>query len=254
MVRATKEWRRWCGLRAELIRATELAADVLRTWTSVESAVSVRIEDQAGLAESGPGLDLITSRHPAELDHIASVSVTVKPDREQWWEKFRRGQASEPQRPAPEFPSASVDIRVSKYGTTLTVEGDDRTSVEGLTQRLTEALGRAATNSPGFDRMAFVVPAGPFVGLGAAMGLVITRWLDLASRNDRWDAAEIVSLVVGAALALALLGGLWWIFPPIEMFDEGGAGRARRFRGWIFGVAGTLALALVGALLYDQLS
>jgi hypothetical protein len=36
------------------------------------------------------------------------------------------------------------------------------------------------------------------------------------------------------------------------MFDEGGAGRARRFRKWILATVGAPILALVGALIYDQ--
>jgi hypothetical protein len=35
------------------------------------------------------------------------------------------------------------------------------------------------------------------------------------------------------------------------MFDEGGAGRARRFRKWIIGIAGALLLTVAGAFLYD---
>jgi hypothetical protein len=43
-----------------------------------------------------------------------------------------------------------------------------------------------------------------------------------------------------------LTWAVWWLFPPIEMFDEGGVPRARRFRTWIVGVGGALVLVFVG--------
>lgn len=251
MVEVEKTWRRWCGPRSELVRATELAAEILRGWTGVQSTVGVRIEERGGLTETASGVDAINSPHERELAHVDRLVVTVRPDREEWWKL--RDEARERGEDPGDLPDASVSIRVSKYGTSLSVEGEDRTSVEGLVQRLAPILGRAATNSPGFDRDLFFFLLGlPLVIGGLTLGPIVVQWLDLAEKNDRLDAAEIVGLVGGALLPIAVVAGLWWIFPPVEIFDEGGAGRARRFRKWIVTAVGALAVAIVGAFIYDQ--
>jgi hypothetical protein len=151
MVSAPKKWRRWCGPRSELVRATELAADELRTWSGLTPKVDVRIEDHTGLTETKPDAGAIMDLHADDLRHIESVIVTVRLDREAWWrrrdeERENRRERNEPPQDYPPLPDDEVSIRVTKYGTTLEVDGEHRTSVEGLRQRLSEVLGRAATN------------------------------------------------------------------------------------------------------------
>lgn len=253
VITVEKKWRRWCGPRSDLVRATETAADVLRAWTGYDAVVELRLEEEGGVTESGPGLELLTSRHPAELENLVRVVVTVRPNREQWdsvFEDARKRDADPPPRP-----DAEVDIKITgSYGTALTVRGDERTSVEGLAGRLAQDLGRATTNSPGIDRDWFFVPTGLTVPVGALLGWLVSRWLGLASIDARLEAAEVVGAVAGGVVVLAVSAALWWVFPPVEILDEGGAGRARRFRGWIFGVAGALVVGVAGSFMYDQVS
>lgn len=80
MVTVTKSWRRWSGPRGELVRAAELAANDLRSWTGLESWVTVDLEDRRGVSETAPGVETLTSRHPSEVSQLASVTIFVRPD------------------------------------------------------------------------------------------------------------------------------------------------------------------------------
>jgi hypothetical protein len=251
MVTVTKKWRRWCGPRSELVRATELAADVLRAWSGVDSAIAVGFTERGGISEGGPGVEQITRLHPAELASLASLSLTIRPDRDLWWKQREAARERGEEAPA-SLPEAQVSVRLTEYGTTLTVEGEDRTSVVGLTQQLTQILGRSASTR--FNREWVWGLASPLILAGAFAALVVVRWLDLAKRDDHWQAAEIVALTVGGILGLALAAAFWWIFPRVEIFDEGGAGRARRFRVWIVGIAGALIVGVLGSFIYDQVT
>ena len=212
--------------------------------------MTVELEDRRGVTETAPGVEALTSRHPAEISQLATVAIFVRADSDQWWREDR----GKPRQESGEWlgpPTDSVRIRVSQYGTTLTVEGEDRTGVEGLAQRLAEIMGRAATNSPGFPREAL-----PLTGLllgtaGFWLGVAVVQWLGLAENNDKWDTAETLGAVGGVLIGVAVAVGIWWLFPPVEIFDEGGAGRARRFRVWIFATAGALFFAVAGSALYD---
>jgi hypothetical protein len=57
-------------------------------------------------------------------------------------------------------------------------------------------------------------------------------------------------MAVGFMLPFAIGVPLWWAFPPLEMFDEGGAGRFRRFRGGIFGVLGAITVGVISSVVY----
>lgn len=249
MVTAPKSWRRWCGPPIELVRATELAADELRGWTGLDSKIDVRLEDRNGLVEPFHTADAIMALHPNDLHQIVSVSVTVTSDPNQWWDRRRRGETTIGE----SSPDDAVRIRIAKIGTTLEVTGSERTRVEGLLARLSHALGHAATKSPGVPRVALLTPLGLAVTAGLIGGPAIARGLGLASLNGKWEVAEIVGMFVVGVLVAALTVGLWWLYPPIEMLDEGGAGRARRFRKWIIAIIGSLVLAVVSKLLYDAL-
>jgi hypothetical protein len=178
---------------------------------------------------------------------VATVAITVTWDYDEWWEKHAAGKSG----PAPPRPEDRVRIAVTKYNTTLNVYGADRTRVEGLRQRLAEVLGRGATNSPGFNRTWLIVMGSWLAAPGFFLGFTVPQWLDLASRNNQWEVAEVVGMFLGIALPLVTATGAWWLFPPIELLDEGRAGRARRFRKRIIGIVGAIVLAVGGAFLYD---
>jgi hypothetical protein len=247
MVTAVKTWNRWCGPRSDLLRAIELAANEIRASTGVAAKVEVEVEDRSELTDKQPNTAPLTSLHPSQLERVANVAITVTWDFDEWWEKHAAGKSG----PSPPPPEDRVRITVTKYDTTLNVYGDDRTRVEGLRQRLADVLGHGATNSPPFQRLWFMIVGSWLATVGFFMGFAVPRWLDLATRNNRWEAAEVVGMVLGIALPLLTATGAWWLFPPIELLDEGQAGRARRFRKWIIGIVGGLILAVGGAFLYD---
>lgn len=249
MVSAPKNWRRWCGPRRELVRATELASDEIRASTGVPAEIDVEVEEKSGLTNRSPDTTPITSLHPSQLQHVARVAITVTWDHDAWWET--RKATKEGDEP-PARPQDRVRIRVTKYGTTLDVEGDDRTRVEGARVRLAEVLERGgATNSPGFHRLWFFSLAGLLAFPGTLAGVAVAQLLGLASSNDRWELAEIAAIVLGAILAYVPGGCAAWLFPPIELFEDGSVGRARRFRKWIIGIVGGLILAVVAGFIYD---
>lgn len=251
MVTAPKSWRRWCGSRSELVRATQLAADQLHTATGLDSLVEVRLEDRSGLVETKHTADAIMALHSDDLEHLASVSVTVSPDRDQWIERRadarRRGEE-----PTDEAPRDEVRIRISKYGTTLEVTGEDRTRVEGLLARLGHSLSHAATNSPGIDRFLLLTPIGLSFSL-VPIGAERLAWsLGFASQNGRWEVAEVVFMILGGLLFAVPFVAAWWLFPPVEIFDDGGAGRARRFRAAIIASVGAIVLGVAASIVYDS--
>lgn len=215
--------------------------------TGSETAVKVEVDDRSGLAETTANLGALMNRHPSELAQISSVLVKVDLDFDRWWEEHRDAD-ERPKRP-PDY----VRIRISKYGTTLTVGGRDRNQVEGLTRRLGEALGHGATDSPGFDRGWIPPLVIPLILVSLWLSLLVVQGLGLAEENDRLEPAEVSGLVVAAVLPAALAAGVWWLLPPVEMLDESGVPRARRFRKWVIGVVGALVLALIGALISNQL-
>lgn len=260
MITATKNWRRWCGPRQDLARALELAAQELEQWTGAPSVTDVRVEDDEGFTETGPYESVLATRHPSELAHLRSVVATVAPDLHRWRNKVAedRALAYEKQEPydAPSQPSAEVEVRITNYGAKLSVQGDDRTRVQGLTTRVIDALGRSATNSPGVDRF-LIAMLGILLSLGAFfLGVAVARWTGLIgpAPNDRLEVGELLSGLGGLIVSASLAAALWWMFPTVEMLDEAGVGRARRFRTWIVAVVAALVIALIGSLIYDQMS
>jgi hypothetical protein len=149
VITITKNWRRYRGPRSELVRATKLAVDVLGASNRVDSTVEVELDDRRGRSEQASTVDAITARHSAELADLETIAITVSTDPRTWLDEHF-DPASEERKPDP--PLGPVRIRVSQYGTSGSITGEDRTTVEGLSGKLAEAVGRAATNSPGFPR------------------------------------------------------------------------------------------------------
>jgi hypothetical protein len=249
MISFTKRWRRYCGPRSELVRATEIAADVVQEATGVETKVEVELDDRHGMTESTSSVDALTARHPTELADLESIAITVKTDTLAWI-KEHRGEGG---KRVAEVPVGPVRIRVSNLGTTLAVSGDDRTRVEGLSRQLVDVLGRAATNWPGFPRDAFFGVGAVLFTLGILLALLVGRWLDLIGRSpDRLALDETIVLIIGAVVGGLIGFAGWWLFPEVEILDEGGVGRARRFRTGIIALVGALIVAIVGSFIYDQ--
>jgi hypothetical protein len=251
LITVEKTWRRWCGPRSELVRATELAAEVLRGWTGVESTVSVRIEERGGLAETASGVDAINAPHERELAHVDRLVVTIVPDRDEWWKE--RDEARERGEERPYLPDAGVSIRISKYGTSLSVEGDDRTSVEGLVQRLAQILGRAATKSPGVDREFFVyLLIWPLAMAGLVLGpdrrplaRPCRTERPMGCRGDRRARRRVSTRRGGRGRALVDL-------PARRAIRRGRRGSRPALPRSGIAAVGTLIFAVVGSFIYDQ--
>lgn len=255
MVTAPKKWRRWCGPRSELVRAAELARDEIEVWTGVRSRIRVKSEDRSGLTETREGIAAITSIHADDLRRLASLVITIEADRDDWWRKVDADRTASRERgeeySTPDIPSASVSVRITEYGTTLEIEGDERTPVEGLRQRLSHGLERGASNSlnrewiPGLTIPLWFLLTFGGIPLLTDLGLI-------ASSPDRVATDEIVAIGVITAAVGALSWALWWLHPPIELLDDGAVGRTRRFRKWIVGAATAVVLGVIATLVYDQ--
>lgn len=218
--------------------------------TGGPSAVEVVTTDAAGVTERDQGVAQLQGLHRDELPSVRSVRITIRADRDAWNVKAKEAPSAAQ---VPPIPREEVSISVSQFGTSLEVEGDDRTEVQGLTQRLVHVLRRGATKSPGFDRdVFFLVFVALTVALAAAF-LAASHSLRLATVNNRWEPAEILAIVLGVGLGIAgsVLG--WWLFPPVELFDEGQAGRFRRLRVRVAATGGTVLLALLAAYVYGWL-
>ena len=249
----THKWHRWSGSPRELVRAINLAESVLSQWTDIQTVVTTAITDSGEVTETATGTSLIEELHPKALARVRSVFITLKPDRDGWWER-RINARAEGKDPGPDSPppDAKVTIKLGQYGTELVVEGEDRTAVEGLTRRLTDVLGRAATNHPGIEPNWFVVLLGPAGLAGALLALFCTRWLGLTSRDRRWEIAELFALIGGAFIGVGIVGLLWMLFPRLEMLGDGEQSRARRFRSAVAAASVALIVGVVGSFLYDQ--
>lgn len=154
----------------------------------------------------------------------------------------------------PSLPDDAASIRIWKYGTSIEVRGEDRTQVSGLLQRLTQAVTRRGATRPNVDRSWFVPAAVLLLSPLALAGTSLARLLGLASRNHAWEAGEIVGISVGCLLAIGLGAAGWWLFPPVELLDEGDAGRFRRFRVAVFGAIGALVLGVIASAVYAAIS
>jgi hypothetical protein len=246
MVRANKRWSRWAAPRSDVVRTTELAADVLTSVSGYPSTVNLTLADADGFTEETEGLTALERLHPHDLARLRTVRITVRPDRAAW----RKAVAERPStEDTPPIPSEEVVIRLTNYGTTLDVEGDDRTQVQGLLQRLTRELGRGGT-AISFDRDLLFL-AGPFLAAVLVLAfLAAVHTLKLAHVNDRWEPAEIVGIALGIVLGLGAAGAVWWLVPPLELLGEGSASRLRRFRGRLAGAFAAVVLALLASYVY----
>jgi hypothetical protein len=249
----SKRWRRWSGLRSELVRAAELARDELKVWSGFDSSASVTVSDKRGLTKRGD-LSVLSNLHRDEMRRIENVQIWIAPDHSAWRRMLDEELAAG--RPAlPELIDANVSMRVSDYGTHLEVTGPNETNVEGLAhQRLTPILERGARGKrflgPPPGVLAFSMTVALF-WVAYLVGLAIIRGTGLAARNGRWETAEIVILVAAPLLAIVVGATWWYVTPAIELLDDGQEPRTRRFRGVILFIVATITLGILAALIYD---
>jgi hypothetical protein len=130
--------------------------------------------------------------------------------------------------------------------------GDDRTSVEGLAQRLGSVLGRAAPRLHRIDPVfvAFFL-VGPLLVLAFWLGSAVPQWLGGAESDGHWEGWEMVGTVLGVALAVLIPLVLWRAFPSVELLDDGEVSRCRRLRRGVGIALGTLILGVLASWIYD---
>jgi hypothetical protein len=252
MVTGDKKWPRWCGARDDLVRAIRLATELVTEGAglAVEPEVTVTLAD--GITDSGEGTAPIENLHRDELRDVDAVDVTVEVSHIAWWEAHES--AREKGEREPPKPEERISLRLSKsLGIRLEVRSEDRTRAEGIRSQLVHALKPGTPDKPRFDRFVFLAAITPAALAAWALSLPIVRGLGLASRNGHVEAAELVGEITAPILVVGSLLALWWMFPSMELFDERGAGRFRRFRGWFFATLGGLILAVASAAMYDAI-
>src|SRR5207244_4413564 len=136
----------------------------------------------------------ITDLHQADLPEIRSITITIRPDRDQWTNKLR--EATKAGKEPPPYPSEEVSIRVWRSGTTLEVQGEDRTAVEGLAQRISQILDHGG-KTRSFPGDVLAIPLGVLLAFGLPSVLfAASHWLRLAKVNHKWDPAEIIAIAL----------------------------------------------------------
>jgi hypothetical protein len=252
----TRRWARWAGQRSELLKAVELGADVVQAWSQYETEVRVSIELMTGLAQRADDITAIRNLDRDDLRQLESLTVTLRPSRDAWRKAVeKRGLEADAlgQRfvPPPDPVDAEVEIRAwATNGLRLSVRGPDRTSVEGLAQRLGSTLGRSGSR---VSRDALL----PFIWLLVMIGLVggglVPRWLGLHV-SPGFTQAEFVGVVIGLSVAGATAYVLFRAFPNIEVLDEGELSRTRRLRQVAVAAVSGLLVTLMASALYDALT
>jgi hypothetical protein len=263
-------WKRWEGRRRDITRAVGIASDAMSEWSGYPAACSVVVSFGGGLTERSDDPHMLDRLDVVDLSRIDELRIEVRPSRDAWrkalseaqqaWRQ-RRLEDSSSDEPPPELDDpidASVDFRFWKLplvgAVTLEVEGPERERVEGLVARLTELLDRGAG-----PRVLGLVPR-QVAAAGSAVALVIAalivgpwmaRVLGTAERNDRYDAGEIVGLVVGLVCAGLISLGLYWMAPQLEILDETREPRSRRSVRLVGGVLVALLLGILATAIYD---
>lgn len=142
-----------------------------------------RVADR--LTEHTNTLETVTKLHRNELRGVRAIWIEVEANPRQY---------------------GVVRIRLTEGGgLTLEVWGEDRNSVEGLTQRLVEILGRGAPRLHRVDMglVAFLLIL-PLLVLPLWLGPAVTQWLGAAEENDRLEGWEWAGIAVGVAVALLI--------------------------------------------------
>lgn len=251
MVTKSVGWARWGGHRSDILRAARAAGDVLQTWSGFPPAYSVTIEFQNDLIERTGNLASLENLHRDEVRDIEDVTIEVEPSREAWQEVMEEHILRD--EPRPPAPTGDVRIRVWRSsGVRAEVRGDERERVEGLALRLQGILGRGAPTVVRWDRwfIAFAA-AGILINVGIFLGPIVPRWWGIASRNGKWETGEVVGLLVGPILGLLMALAIWYVFPNVEILDDGELSRFRRLRALLGSVAGAIVLGVAGSLVYD---
>jgi hypothetical protein len=246
------EWERWNGYRRDLVDAAQLAGDVVQSWTGYGPKYSVAIRYGTGLTEHADSLDAAANLRGDDLRDVRVISIEIDPDRDAWFAAAQEArQKGEDEPPAPGL--GKVTIRAGRgRGVSVDMLGEDRTSVEGLSQRLDAVLGRAAPRLQIdigmlalFGALFLVIPA---IFLGQAVAI----WLG-GKETKGFDAPEF-GIIMAPVVLILLAIGMWRAFPTFEVLDDGELPRARRLRKLVGAAAATIVLGVPSAFLYDLLT
>jgi len=82
------------------------------------------------------------------------------------------------------------------------------------------------------------------------LGLGVSHWLDLARRDNQWEWQEIVTMVVGALVAIGAGVAVHLLYPQLEIVEDGGKTRAERLGKSVAGGAVAIALGVIASVIY----
>lgn len=151
--------------------------------------------------------------------------------------------------------STAIALEISPSGlgapVSLTVDGPDRTIVEGLRTQIAETMD---------DGRRFPGVAGGSIGIGiSAVGGLVALALIAAGRLNAWTPGYVertgetwsALIVVGTcALLIAVLAVAWPIlFPGFEWLASDRRTRWDRSRRWVIRVAGAIAVSVVAGVI-----
>jgi hypothetical protein len=227
-----KKWSRWSGRVAELSKATRLALEEIAKFDgsnhSGQQGCHITIA-LPGLTMSVPSPEEMEEQiGPGDLGKVTTIRIEAAG--------------------VDDIEVARIVLERKAPALTLEVKSNDRTHVEGLVGRLTDLLERGAGRFGWYKRE----HAGAIGLLFGFAVLVATLELGQVSADSEQGAgpAVLLGLVGGGALA----AGLWWLIPDLELLDETGITRFRRFRGAIWSVLGAIIVGIGGSFLYAWLS
>lgn len=132
----------------------------------------------------------------------------------------------------------------------LEVTGPDRAAVEGLYQRLGELLTRRQAFRRVAPRTVAAIVAAPLAIVLLVLGILIPRWIDSSLDNHRVDWQEGVGMLAGVAVTGAVVAAAVWLYPAMQLLEDGDRSRAERFRGLLVATIVSLTLGVAASVIY----
>ena len=227
----TEEWGRWVGSTHDIAELTVAATELVRQYLNAPPRVRIEVA-LPGLDGEYEGPEEFTQEiRDTDLPRVERLVVSVG-------SHFR----GDP---------LAITVRFQKtLGTTLTVEGADRTMVEGAAARLQQRLEERGARR-------YVDPSVYGVGAGCVALITVLGLAAAGPGPSPQEQADLTALEFGigmaitaviACFAIAVYKFMGWVMPRLEIVPVGGKSRWRRVRGKVWTVSGLVATTVAGIL------
>lgn len=232
---ATRKWQRWAGTLADLDRALNAAMEELRQWLGTEP--------RCYLSVALPELTMEFSK----IEGLKTISNDIRKVKTiRFWPNL-----------GGEGPKVDITIDDDSPAVSLEVKGNDRVRVEGLRTRLGDLLDKGYRRPRWYGDRSVIVIFG--VILVWVLWAALVFGLESVAAIFHWPVpvqgnnVAVGPLVGCGVAAVALLVGVYWLFPPLELLGPGERTRYQRFRGAVYVVLLSVVSIIVAAPLVNIL-